>query len=219
MKTDAELIEAALDQRFSSVPVPPCPDVAWRAATTKAAGTAGSRPAGGFRRVAIAASLLVAVGLAGLTAQASGTIRAGYDRLFSPFLASSKPLQPIIHRADQLTVAQAQRRIPFTIVELTGLPEHTRFLYAHVVREGPIPRVALNYEAHVANKYYRINVNETTVAVGPPVTHVTIQRLGHGTKTWTVPLRRWKNGAVVMELLPSGLPDAVTDRIVSANTK
>ena len=216
MNDDAQLIKAALDRRFSRVETPPCPEGAWHAATTEPAPIA--RPRVLLRRFAYAAALLVIVGIAGVTAQASSTLQQGYARFMEPFFVSSKPLQPGIHRADRLTIAEAQSRMPFPIVVPAGLPANTRFLYAHVVSEQPNPRVALNYEAQIAHRYYRILVNESTVAAGPPVAHLEIQSLGHGTKKWTLPLRRFKHGAVVMDLSAWGLPTAMSDRIVRENT-
>jgi hypothetical protein len=217
MNNDAELIRAALDRRFSRVAVPACPAGARSATATDPVNV----PRSGFsRRFAYAAAVLVAVGIVGLTAQASTVIQQSYAKLVGPMFlyVSSKPLTPMIHAADRLTIAEAQRRMPFPIVVPTGLPPGTRFQYAHVVSEQPIPRVALNYEAHIAKRYYRINVNETTVAVGPPVAHFEFRNAEGVTKKSTLPLRRWKHGNVVMELLAWGLPAAMSDRIVRANT-
>ena len=215
MNDDAQLIKAALDRRFARAGTPACPDGAWHAATAHAATVV--RRTGVPRNFAYAAALLAVVTVAGLAAQASSTVQQGYLRLMAPF-ASSKPLQPIVHRADRLTIAQAQRRMPFAIVVPAGLPANTRLLYAHVVSEKPVPRVALFYEAHVGSRYYRININETTVAAGAPVAHFKWLTRGHGTNEWTLPLRRWKHGAVVMEFLNPELPAAMSDEIVRANT-
>jgi hypothetical protein len=218
MNDDAVSIQTALERRFSRVAVPPCPAEAWHAA--EPAPATNARPRRVSRRFAYAAALLAAVAIAGLTAQASTVIQQSYAKLVGPsFLSvSSKPLMPLIHAADRLTIAEAQRRIPFPIVVPAGLPPGTRFQYAHVVSQQPIPRVSLNYEAHFAQRYYRINVNETTVAVGPPVAHFEFRNATGVTKRSTLPLRRWKHGNVVMELHAWGLPAAMSDRIARANT-
>jgi hypothetical protein len=179
------------------------------------------RPHAAPRRLVYASAVLGVVLTAGVAAQASGTLPAAYARLMN-WNGSSKPLPPLIHAADRLTLAQAQERAPFTIVIPAGLPPNTTFQYAAVVREHPIPRVGLNYQTIIGGRYYRINVNETTVASGPPVAHFeAIYKTKDGRsrhETWTVPLRRWKHGAVVMEMLPGGLPPAVVDRIVREST-
>jgi hypothetical protein len=162
--------------------------------------------------------LLVVVAVAGLAAQASDMIKLSYANLMAPFFGSSTPLMPGIHRADRLTIAEAQRRMPFSIVVPTGLPARTRFLYAHVISEQPTPRVALTYEAHVASRYYRISVDESTAAIGPPLAHFEVRTRGGDRKVWTLPVRRWKHGAVVMDLFVWGLPAEMSDQIVRANT-
>lgn len=77
----------------------------------------------------------------GVAAQASGTLRVAYAHLFNS--GSSKPLPTLIHRADRLTIAQVQRQVPFSIVVPVGLPAKATFEYAHVVRQEPVPNVAL----------------------------------------------------------------------------
>lgn len=216
MNDDAQLIRAALDQRFSSAAVPACPDAAWRATATQPVTIV--RPQGLSRRFAYGAALLVVVAISGLTAQASNVVKATYSRLLGPLFVSSKPLQPIIHAADRLTIEQAQRRMPFPIVVPTGLPANTRFLYAHVLSEEPHHWVALTYQAHIAGDYYRIAIGESTVAVGPPVAHFEVRTPGGNTKKWTLPVRRWKHGALVMELMGTPLPAVIADQIVRANT-
>jgi hypothetical protein len=218
MNDDAELIRAALDRRFARVAIPACPEAAWRAMATQPA--TNVRPRGLSRRFAYGAAALVAVAIAGLTAQASTAIKQSYANLIGPrfLFVSTKPLVPMIHAADRLTIAEAQRRMPFPIVVPTGLPAHTRFVYAHVLSEHPIPRVALTYEAHVASRYYRIAISESTTAIGPPLAHFEVRTLGRGTKKWTLPMRRWKHGAVVMDLAAWGLPDKMSDDLVRANT-
>ena len=216
MNDDALLIRAALDQKFSRAAVPACPDAAWHATATQP--VTSVRPKGLSRRFAYGAALLAVVVISGLTAQASNIVKATYSRLVGPFFVSSEPLRPIIHAADRLTIAQAQRRMPFPIVVPTGLPANTRFLYAHVLSEEPHHWVALTYQAHIAGGYYRISIGESTVAVGPSVAHFEVQTPGGNTKKWTLPVRRWKHGALVMELMGTPLPADVSDRIVRANT-
>jgi hypothetical protein len=214
MTDDAQLIKAALDRRFSRADTPACPDGAFRAATTTPGATA--RPRSLSRRFAYAAALLGVVAIGGLAAQASSSGKL-HDLPFMTLFVSSKPLQPMIHRADRLTVAEAQRRMPFEIVIPAGLPAGTKFLYAHVISEHPIPHVALTYQAHIANRYYRIAVSESTAAIGPPRTHFEV-RSPSGTKAWDLPVRRWKHGDIVMQLPGWGLPAEMSDRIVRANT-
>ena len=214
MNDDARLIAAALNRRFARANVPACPDGAWHPATTEP--SRRFRPSSVPRKFAYAAALVAGVAAAGLAAQASGAVNISGLPFWTH--VSSKPLTRIIHAADQLTVAEAQRRMPFTIVEPKGLPATTRLLYAHVVSESPVHRVALRYEAHIGSKYYDITFNEATKAVGPPVAHFTLINAKHVTKTWTAPLRRWKQNGVVMEMHAWGLPAALSDAIVRANT-
>ncbi|HWT05150.1 MAG TPA: hypothetical protein VN224_05290 [Xanthomonadales bacterium] len=216
MNDDAQLIKAALDRRFARAATPPCPDGAWHATATAPATAA--RPRRFSRGFAYAAALVGVVAIGGLAAQAASSIKAGDATFMRWFSVSTRPLMPKIHAADRLTIAEAQRRMPFPIVVPKGLPAGTRLLYAHVVSEKPNPRVSLQYEAHIGSKYYDININELTGAVGPPVAHFEILRAGHATKSWNLPLRRWKHGAVVMEMFPAALPADVTERIVRANT-
>ena len=218
MNDDAALIRAALDRRFARVAVPACPEAAWHAAASEPATSV--RPRALSRRFAYAAAVLAAVAVAGLTAQASTFIKVSYANLVGPrfLFVSSKPLMPLIHAADRLSVAEAQRHMPFPIVVPTGLPSNTRFLYAHVLSEHPVPRVALSYEAHLVNRYYRIAITESPVAVGPAVAHFEIRTRGGSTKKWTLPLLRWKHGAVVMEMGAWGLPPKMSADIVRANT-
>jgi hypothetical protein len=215
MIDDARLIKAALDRRFERAEIPACPDGAWRTATTAPATIVRSR---GFSRgFAYAAALVGVVAVGGIAAQAASSGKLQGTPFMNMFV-SSKPLGRIIHRADQLTIAEAQRRMPFSIVALEGLPAGTQFQYAHVISEQPIPRVVLNYQAHIARGYYRIAVTESTVAYGPAVAHVEFRPRGRATKSWNVPMRRWKHGALVMQMLGEGLPPGVADRIVQANT-
>jgi hypothetical protein len=148
-------------------------------------------------------------------------LRAGYAHL-SIFQGSSKPLPPLIHRADRLTIAQAQQRVPFAVVVPVGLPAHTIFQYAEAASEQPIPRVVLVYQTQLGGRYYRIIINETTVVSGPPIAHAEAVSKGKDGRTrretWTLPLRRWKHGDVIMEMVPLGLPATMTDRIVRENT-
>ena len=216
MNDDARLIKAALARRFARAAVPSCPDGAWNATPPQPATSA--RPRRLPRGFAYAAALVGVVAIGGLGAQAASSIKAGDTTFTRWFSGSTRPVMPKIHAADRLTIAEAQRRMPFPIVVPKGLPAGSRLMYAHVVSEAPTPRVSLQYEAHVGSKYYDINVNELTGAAGPPVTRIQIQRAGHAMKSWNLPVRRWKHGAVTMEMLPAGLPAAMVDRIVHANT-
>jgi hypothetical protein len=215
MNDDAQLIKAALDRRFSRAVTPPCPDDAWRAATSTPATI--ERPRGSYRGFAYAAALAGVIAIGGLAAQAATSGKLS-DTPFLRMFVSSKPLQPIIHRADRLTIAEAQRRMPFPIVVPTGLPPGSEFLYAHVIKEQPTAQVALNYQAHTGHGYYRIAISESTVAIGPAVVHLEYRPRGVTTKVWNLPLRRWKHGDVVMEMFAAGMPSGVEDRIVRANT-
>ena len=213
--TEAQLIKAALDRRFARVATPPCPDGAWRA--TPAAPARIARPGGFSRGFAYAAALLVIVGIGGLAAQAASTDKL-HDLPFMRFFVSSTPLMPGIHAADRLTIAQAQRRISFPIFVPTGLPAGTHLEYAHVVSEQPHPRVSLTYQAHIAGKYYRITFDESTVTHGPSRMHLDLVATGRARKVWDFPIRRFKHGALFVNLYALGLPEAMTDRIIRANT-
>ncbi len=146
-------------------------------------------------------------------------IRLGYVKLITQFSVSTTTLTPGIHKADRLTIAQAQQRMPFAIVVPQALPADTRLMYAHVVSERPIARVNLSYEAHIAGEHYRISIDESTVAVGPPVVHFSFGTREGADEQVTEPLRRWKHGTVVMEMVALGLPQTLADRIVRANTR
>jgi hypothetical protein len=213
---ESELITAALARRFSRAAVPDVPPGPWRAEPAPPV-----RPHAPSRRFAYASAVLGVLVAAGVAAQASGTLSATYARLML-WNGSTKPLPPLVHRADRLTIAQAQQRMPFTIVVPAGLPPQTTLQYAHVISEHPVPRVALMYQAEIGGRYYRININETTAVSGPPVAHFEAIFVGKdGQKRHEVsnaPLRRWKHGAVYMEMIPMGLPAGVADRIVRANT-
>ncbi|HEX3465027.1 MAG TPA: hypothetical protein VHS78_13350 [Candidatus Elarobacter sp.] len=216
MNESETIIKAALERRFARVPVPDLPQGPWRSQPAPA-----RRPRFRSRGFVYASVVLGALAVAGVGAQASDTLRADFARFF-PLNGSSKPLPPMIHRADRLTIAQAQQRMPFTIVVPAGLPPNTTLQYAHVVSEQPVPRVALNYQALIGGRYYRININETTSVSGPPVAHFDVMFKAKDGQTHhqsgTLPLRRWKHGDVIMEMLPEGLPPAVSERIVRANT-
>ncbi|MBV8369861.1 MAG: hypothetical protein JO036_13185 [Candidatus Eremiobacteraeota bacterium] len=166
--------------------------------------------------------MLGVLALGGVAAQASGALPPALAHLMW-LDGSSKPMPPLIHRADQLTVAQAQQHMPFTIVVPAGLPPHTSLQYAHVVSEQPVPRVALNYQTQIGGRYYRININETTAVSEPPVRrHRLIFKAKNGWTERIVPMvqpRRWKHGAVIMEMLAAGLPAPIVDRIVRENTR
>lgn len=211
-----QLIEAALQRRFARAVVPECPPGPWGLTTAVPV-----RPRLWSRGFAYACAALVILISAGVAGQASGALRAGYAHLFL-FQGSSKPIPPLIHRADRLTIAQAQQRIPFAIVVPVGLPPLTIFQYAHVVSERPIPRVDLVYQTQISDRYYRININEATAVSGPPIVHAeAIFKAKDGRthrEAWAIPLRRWKHGDLIMEMVPQGLPAAVVDRIVRENT-
>ena len=215
---ERQLIEAALQQRFARAVVPECPQGPWGPA--KAAPSPLRRRSRGF---AYACAVLAIVLSAGIATQASGALRAGYAHLFM-FQGSSKPPPPLIHRADRLTIAQAQRHVPFAIVVPVGLPPNTIFEYAHLASPpySRIPRIGLMYQTQIGGRYYRINVNETTAVSDPPVVHAEAIFKGKDGRThreaWTIPLRRWKHGNLIMEMVPQGLPAAVVDRIVRENT-
>jgi|ERR1700736_263800 len=213
MNDDAQLIKAALDRRFERAGTPPCPRGALLVATAVPATI--ERPRRLSPGFAYAAALLAVIGIGGLGAQAATSGKL-HDLPFMGAFVSSKPLQPMIHKADRLTIAEAQRRIPFSIVEPTGLPAGTRFLYAAVI-EQPAPRVALSYEAHLGSKYYRISLSESTVE-GPAVARFEARLAGHGVKKWTLPRRRFKHGDIFMDLFAFGLPDDLSARIVRENT-
>jgi hypothetical protein len=213
---ESQILEAAIERRFSRAAIPDVPRGPWRATSPRAV-----RPHAAPRFVYAAAALGMLV-TAGVAAQASGALPAAYAHLLTSWSGSSKPLPPLIHAADRLTVAQAQQQVPFTIVVPAGLPAQTTLQYAAVVHRNP-PRVGLNYQAVIGGRYYRILINETTVVDGPPVAHFSVMfKAKDGrerTETFTRPLRRWKHGDVVMEMLPDGLPPAVVDRIVRENTR
>ncbi len=214
---ERQIIEAALQQRFARAAVPECPTGLWTPATA-----VPRQPRPRPRGFTYACAVLVVLVSAGVAAQASGALRAGYAQL-RMFQGSSKPLPPLIHRADRFTMAQAQQRLPFALVMPAGLPPNTTFQYAHVVSEHSVPSVALMYQTQIGGKYYWININETTAVSGPPIAR--FEAVGKGKDgrlhdhTWTVPMRRWKHGEVIMEMLPLGLPAAVVDRIVRENTR
>jgi hypothetical protein len=213
---ESQTITAAIERRFSRAAIPDVPRGPWSAPTAPSV-----RPYAAPRFVYAAAVLGMLV-TAGMAAQASGALPAAYARLVMSWSGSSKPLPPLVHPADRLTMAQTQQQMPFTIVVPAGLPAQTTLQYAHVISRQP-PRVALNYQAVIGGRYYRIIVNEATAADGPPVAHFSVMfKAKDGrvrNETFTRPLRRWKHGAVVMEMLPDGLPPAVVDRIVRENTR
>jgi hypothetical protein len=182
------------------------------------------RTSGWLWTAAAVAAVVLAVtsdGGRGVVAQASGVLRAAYAHLFV-FESSSKPLPPLIHRADRLTIAQAQQHVPFAIVVPAGLPPHTTLQYADVGSEYAVPRVVLNYQTQVGGRYYRTVIVETTSVSGPPVAQ--FEAIGNGKdghvhrETWMVPVRRWKHGNVIMQMLSPELPATMTDRIIRENT-
>ena len=223
MNDDARLIKAALGRRFDRAVTPPCPAGAWRAIATAPATTV--RRNGIVRGLAYGAALAGVISVGAVAAQASGSVNFR-DMPVLGLFASSKPLPPLIHRADRLTVAEAQRRMPFSIVMPAGLPAGTHLRYAHVLSEAPTPRVVLAYEAKIANTYYAVNVTESTAdasAVAPVRVrsggpHFTYRQGGHAPKNWDVPVRRWKHGDIAMSLFAPGLPAAMSERIVRSNT-
>lgn len=208
-------IQSALERRFARVAVPEPPSLAW----SSMASVPVRRRARSHRFAYVCAALIVAIG-GGVAAQASGALGAGYAHLFNA--GASKPLPPLIHRADRLTVAQAQQHIPFPIVIPAGLPPQSTFEYAHVVNRDHIPGVGLVYQTRIAARYYRIIISETTAMTGAPVAHFEVEGKGKNGRmrreSWTLPLRVWKHGAIFMAMLPQGLPQDVVDRIVRENT-
>lgn len=208
-------IAAALERRFARVAVPECPRLSW----SSMAPVPARRRAPSHRFAYVCAALVLLVGSA-VAAQASGALRAGYAHFFNA--GSTTPLPPLIHRSDRLTVAQAQQRIPFSIVVPVGLPPHTLFEYASVMNRGAVPSVALVYQTKLSERYYRIIINETTAVSGTQAAHFEVEGPGKNGRirreTWTLPLRVWKHGAIFMEMLPQGLPPAVVNRIVRENT-
>jgi hypothetical protein len=167
---------------------------------------------------AVALTVTTDGGRAGVVAQAAGVLRAAYAHVFV-LQSSAKPLPPLIHRADRLTVAQARQHVPFAIVVPAGLPPHTVLQYADVDSEHAVPRVVLNYQTQIGGRYYRTMIVETTTVSGPPVAHFeAIGKDGHR-RTWAVPVRRWKHGNVIMEMLSPGLSATMMDRIVRENTQ
>ncbi|MDP9018888.1 MAG: hypothetical protein M3N19_11285 [Candidatus Eremiobacteraeota bacterium] len=212
---ESQIIEMALQRQFARESVPECPRGPW-APTTIA--PLPHRPQS--KNFAFACAVLVILLGAGIATEASGVLRAGYAHLFNQ--GSSTPLPPLIHKADRLTIAQAQQHMPFTIVAPVGLPTQTIFQYAHVLSEQPKASVSLVYQTQIAGRYYRILIGETNAISGPPVAHFEgiVQEKNGKTRreTWTLPLLRWKHGNVIMEMLPQGLPATVTDRIVRENT-
>jgi hypothetical protein len=59
-------------------------------------------------------------------------------------------------------------------------------------------------------------------STGPAAAHFEAEGKGKDGRMrfekWTLPPRVWKHGAILMEMLPQGLPPAVVDRIVRENT-
>ncbi len=214
---EAQIIKAALERRFARAAIPDCPRGSWSAKTAPAV-----RPRAPSRGFVYASAVLGILVVAGVAVQASDALRTNFEHLMLMGSGSSKPLPTLIHRADRLTIAQAQRHMPFAIIVPAGLPAHTSLQYAHVVSEHRVPRVALNYQAEIGGRYYRININETTAVSGPPVARFEafLMAKDGGTRheVQTVPMRRWKHRAVVMEMVTNGLPATVTDRIVRENT-
>jgi len=212
---EEQTITAAIARRFARVAIPNVPPGPWSAKTAPAVRHARSR---GFAYTSVVLGVLA---LGGIAAQASGAIPPALAHL-RWLDGSSKPIPPLIHRADQLTIAQAQQHMPFAIVVPAGLPPHTSLQYAHVVSEQPVPRVALNYQTQIGGRYYRININETTAVSEPPARHHRpIFKSKNGStyrEVATLRPRRWKHGAVIMEMAPAGLPAAIVDQIVRENT-
>jgi hypothetical protein len=212
---EEQKIKSALERRFARAAVPECPGLAWDSMWPVPV-----RRRSRLHGYAYVFATLVVLVSGGIAAQASGALSAGFARLFNS--GSSRPLPPLIHPADRLTVAQAQQRIPFSIVAPVGLPPHSTFEYAEVARRELVPNVALVYQTEIGGLYYRIIINETTVVHGSPVAHFEVEGKGKNDRMriekWTLPLRVWKHGAIFMEMLPQGLPRAVVDRIVRENT-
>lgn len=212
MNNHAELIRTALERRYARLPLPACPDKSWRVEEAKAAVKVG--PIARSRTFAYLSAALVVMAIAGLSANASTVITQTYMRFMGT--GSSKPLPPMIHAADRLTIEEAQRRMPFAIVEPKALPEHTLLRYAGVGKELPITRVSLFYETHIANRYYRIIFGESTVE-GPASTPVVLEGRNGKVKRYALQIRRWRHGPLFFSLVAPGLPDDISARIVRAN--
>ncbi len=210
-------IETALARRFARAAVPECPALAWNSMTPVPV-----RRRSRSRSFAYACATVIVLITGGVAAHASGALQAGYARLF-PFGGSSQPIPPLIHSADRFTIAQAQQHMPFPIVVPAGLPSGTILRYAHVVSAYPVPRVSLVYQTHIGARYYQIIINETTAASGPALAHFEDEGKGKDGRTryesWTLPLRRWNHGTIIMEMLPEGLPAVIVNRIVRENMR
>ena len=212
---EPEIIEMALQRRFARVTIPDCPHGPW--APTSPAPIPRRARLRGFAYACAAVAILLGTGVA---TQAASALRVGYAIFFNH--GSSTPLPPLIHQPDRLTIEQAQQHLPFRIVVPVGLPTHTLFQYAGVINVHSNPVVALYYQAQIAGRYFRIIIKEATAINGPPVVHFDAVVRGKDGQLrdnrWTLPVRRWRHGNVIMEMLPQGLPAAVVNRIVRDNT-
>ena len=218
MTNEIHSIEAALERRFARIAVPPCPERAWQPAPSERA----LKPLRTFllRRFSYVGALLALVAVGGIGAHAQTTIAGGYQQFMDRFFVSTAPMRPGIHVADQLTIEQAQQRMPFPIVIPSGLPAGTHFRYAHIISERPVARVVLTYEAHIAARYYRIGIGESTVAVPHRAARLEMVTRTGAMHIWYFPEPlRWKHGTVAMDLFAWGLPAAMRDEIVRANSK
>jgi hypothetical protein len=216
MSDVTQRITRALDERFAGAGMPDCPSTAW----SVPAGTASSPHPRNRRSYGLgyAAALLATILAVGSIARASGDVSQAYARLLASVFASSTPIRPGIHAADRLTIAEAQRRMPFTIVEPAGLPAGTRLMYAHVVREKPVAQVQLQYQAHLQGRYYLLSFEESTAPIGPPQVRFELSDGPH-TKHFFVPLRRWHDGPIVIDFFAHGFPDSMSADIERANTR
>ncbi len=214
MTSDHEAVKAALDRRFSRLVVPPLPNRVWAVPQTTA-----FRARRRSRALVYASAFCGVLALAEVTAQASDALRSRFEQLLGR--GSTQPLPPMIHAADRLTIAQAQQRVPFTIVEPAGLPEHTTFQYASVARKSSIASVELMYQARIDGRYYRIPINEATAERGPLAAKFEVVRKGKDGRlsgeAGTMSVRRWKHGTLIMETVPV-FPSAALERIVRENT-
>ncbi len=215
MMNDFQPIKAAIERRFTRIALPTLPPGPWAPTTSLVV-----RPQPASRGFVYASAVLGALVLAGLTAQASGTLRASYEHFMG--MGSTKPLPPMIHRDDRLTIAQAQQRLPFPIVVPVGLPEQTVLQYASVAQKASIPVVELFYQTKIRGRYYRIIIDEMTALAEPPIARFDVVGKGKDGRMFhhvgTIPIRRWNHGDLIMLMIAPALPAAAADRIVRENT-
>ncbi len=208
-----ELIRAAVRRRYASLAVPACPDISWRIAETMPVAKSGP-PVARSRTLRYVAAAAVLLAIAGLSANASTLIALSHIRFMGG--SSSRPLPPMIHAADRLTVKEAQRRVPFVIVLPKGLPEHTTFDYAEVASAEGSAHVNLSYQALVGNRYYRLVFGESTIEA-PSRIPVEVGTRDGAVHKYYLPVRRWRHDTLFMSLITPGLADGVSERIARAN--